>query len=47
MSNAVAIHPKLPAGGTNIFTIMSKLATEHQAINLGQGFPDFEADEKL
>ncbi len=43
----ISIHSKLPAGGTNIFTIMSKLATEHKAINLGQGFPDFECDEKL
>jgi len=47
MSNHVAIDPKLPAGETNIFTIMSRLATEHRAINLGQGFPDFECDEKL
>ncbi|MEQ8627111.1 methionine aminotransferase [Ekhidna sp.] len=47
MPNQVAINPKLPSGGTNIFTIMSKLATEHKAINLGQGFPDFECDEKL
>lgn len=47
MGNQVRIQSKLPAGGTNIFTIMSKLATEHKAINLGQGFPDFECDEKL
>lgn len=47
MGKQVAIQSKLPAGGTNIFTIMSKLATEHKAINLGQGFPDFECDEKL
>ncbi|MGP1615424.1 MAG: methionine aminotransferase [Pollutimonas bauzanensis] len=32
---------KLPGVGTTIFTIMSQLATEHKAINLGQGFPDF------
>lgn len=43
----VAINPKLSSGGTTIFTIMSKLATEHRAINLGQGFPDFECDQKL
>ncbi|MEQ9468357.1 MAG: methionine aminotransferase [Ekhidna sp.] len=43
----VAIHPKLSSGGTTIFTIMSKLASEHMAINLGQGFPDFECDQKL
>lgn len=47
MGTHVAIQSKLPAGGTNIFTIMSRLATEHKAINLGQGFPDFECDEKL
>lgn len=38
---------KLPTTGTNIFTIMSALATTHQAINLGQGFPDYPMDEKL
>ncbi len=38
---------KLPATGTNIFTIMSALATTHQAINLGQGFPDYQMDGKL
>ncbi len=32
---------KLPGVGTTIFTTMSQLATEHKAINLGQGFPDF------
>lgn len=32
---------KLPRVGTTIFTVMSQLATEHQAVNLGQGFPDF------
>ncbi|MEP0985573.1 methionine aminotransferase [Ekhidna sp.] len=47
MSNNISISSKLPVGSTNIFTIMSKLATEHKAINLGQGFPDFECDEKL
>ncbi|MDW8479763.1 MAG: methionine aminotransferase [Xanthomonadales bacterium] len=33
---------KLPAVGTTIFTVMSRLAAEHGAINLGQGFPDFD-----
>ena len=47
MRNNISINSKLPSSGTNIFTVMSKLATEHQAINLGQGFPDFECDEKL
>jgi len=38
---------KLPLVGTTIFTVMSKLATEHNAINLSQGFPNFPVDEKL
>jgi methionine aminotransferase len=33
--------------GTTIFTVMSALATEHQAVNLGQGFPDFACDPRL
>ena len=38
---------KLPEAGTTIFAIMSKLANEHNAINLSQGFPDFECSEEL
>ena len=38
---------KLPAVGTTIFTVMSALATEHKAVNLGQGFPDFDCDPML
>jgi len=38
---------KLPHVGTTIFTVMSALAAEKQAINLGQGFPDFACDPKL
>ena len=38
---------KLPTVGTTIFTIMSQLATEHAAVNLGQGFPDFPMDKAL
>ncbi len=38
---------KLPRVGTTIFTVMSQLAMEHQAVNLGQGFPDFEVPEFL
>jgi methionine transaminase len=38
---------KLPDIGTTIFTIMSKMALDHNAINLGQGFPDFNTDPKL
>jgi len=38
---------RLPNVGTTVFTVMSALATEHQAINLGQGFPDFPCDPNL
>ena len=38
---------RLPWAGTNIFTVMSALATRHRAINLGQGFPDFDCDPLL
>ncbi|MDF2449682.1 MAG: aminotransferase class [Bacteroidota bacterium] len=38
---------KLPHVGTSIFTVMSALAREHNAINLSQGFPDFNCDKKL
>lgn len=38
---------KLPGVGTTIFTIMSQLAVEHKAINLGQGFPDFSPASEL
>jgi methionine transaminase len=38
---------KLPNVGTTIFTVMSKLAQEHQAINLAQGFPNFPVDDRL
>lgn len=38
---------KLPKVGTTIFSIMSGLAAKHDAINLSQGFPDFESDQKL
>lgn len=41
------LQSKLPYTGTTIFTTMSRLATEHRAINLGQGFPDFPMNEKL
>ncbi|NDF78153.1 MAG: aminotransferase class I/II-fold pyridoxal phosphate-dependent enzyme, partial [Betaproteobacteria bacterium] len=37
-------HPKM---GTTIFTVMSALAAETGAVNLGQGFPDFECDANL
>ena len=38
---------KHSATGTTIFTVMSALATQHNAINLSQGFPDFNIDEQL
>jgi len=40
-------HSKLPNVKTTIFTTMSKLAKKHNAINLSQGFPDFDSDPKL
>ena len=41
------INSKLPAIGTTIFSVMSGLAKEYNAINLSQGFPDFGCDAKL
>jgi len=41
------IQTKLPKVGTTIFTVMSQLAVEHQAVNLGQGFPDFPVPRRL
>lgn len=38
---------KLPKVGTTIFTVMSQLALEHGAVNLGQGFPDFDPPPRL
>jgi methionine aminotransferase len=45
--SAFQIHSKLPEVGTNIFTVMSSLAIEHSAVNLGQGFPDFPMSDDL
>ncbi len=51
--NAPFEHPtpvpasRLPSVGTTIFTVMSALAQEHRAVNLGQGFPDFGCDPRL
>ena len=42
-----ALISKLPHVGTTIFSVMSALALEHNAVNLGQGFPDFECDPLL
>ncbi len=41
------LQTKLPAVGTTIFTVMSALAAEKGAVNLGQGFPDFDCDPRL
>ena len=41
------LQSKLPNAGTTIFTVMSSLAAEYGAINLGQGFPDFPMNEAL
>ena len=42
-----AVTSRLPQVGTTIFTVMSALAQQHNAVNLGQGFPDFDCDERL
>ncbi len=43
----MALRSRLPHVGTTIFTVMSALAAETQAVNLGQGFPDFDCDPAL
>lgn len=43
----MSIQTKLPKVGTTIFTVMSQLAAEHGAVNLGQGFPDFAVPQRL
>lgn len=43
----LAITSRLPEVGTTIFTVMSALAQQHGAVNLGQGFPDFAGDPAL
>jgi len=40
-------HSKLPNVSTSIFSVMSALANKHKAINLSQGFPNFNSDQKL
>jgi methionine aminotransferase len=47
VNNPLAIDSKLPDIGTTIFTVMSGLASQHNAVNLGQGFPDFPMSEEL
>jgi len=41
------LHSKLPAVGTTIFTVMSQLAEQHGAVNLSQGFPEFQPPAAL
>jgi methionine transaminase len=41
------VHSRLPQVGTTIFTVMSALAQQHGAVNLGQGFPDFDCAPEL
>jgi methionine aminotransferase len=45
--HTLTFQSKLPNVGTTIFSVMSALSREHNAINLSQGFPDFACDEKL
>lgn len=47
MNEIKELNSKLPDTGTSIFAVMSKLADEHNAINLSQGFPDFNCSDKL
>lgn len=47
ISQEELLKSKLPNVGTTIFTIMSRMANEHNAINLSQGFPDFNCPEEL
>jgi methionine aminotransferase len=47
MSSEIKFVSKLPQVGTTIFTVMSALAAEKKAVNLGQGFPDFDCDPAL
>lgn len=43
----IATYSKLPGTSNSIFSVMSQLAAEHNAINLSQGFPDYDCDPKL
>ena len=47
MASVQTIPSKLPATGLSIFAVMSRLAEEHGAINLSQGFPDFDCSPEL
>ena len=45
--SSLTLQSRLPNVGTTIFTVMSALAAEKKAVNLGQGFPDFDCDQQL
>ena len=47
MTSTVPVSSKLPDIGVSIFAVQTRLANEHQAINLSQGFPDFDCDPAL
>src|SRR5512140_2664846 len=47
LPSPVRLRSKLPASGTTIFSVMSALAQQHGAVNLGQGFPDYTIDPVL
>lgn len=47
MKSNIQLDSKLPNVGTTIFTVMSKMARDYNAINLSQGFPNFPIDQKL
>ena len=47
MASTLSLSSKLPDVGTSIFAVMTRLANEHGAINLSQGFPDFDCDPAL
>ncbi|NNC82546.1 MAG: aminotransferase class I/II-fold pyridoxal phosphate-dependent enzyme, partial [Flavobacteriales bacterium] len=44
---AIPLQSRLPEVGTTIFTVMSALANAHEAVNLSQGFPDFDCSSRL
>src|SRR5919106_5465853 len=47
MTQTRAVRSKLPSSGVSIFAVMTRLANEHGAINLSQGFPDFDCAPEL
>jgi aspartate/methionine/tyrosine aminotransferase len=47
LNSRTPLRSKLPSTGVSIFAVMSRLALEHNAINLSQGFPDFDCAPEL